>query len=148
MGQRRHSGRSQRRKTQNKGDRRKAEPSPWATPVEGDRVWMMPCNADHALVYWELTGASIAQARANLERISPDVQLVLRVRCSGHSTPAGPGARTYDIPIASWVGQRHILLGPSGCAHFCAVGFRTLNTTEGVFAAIARSQVVVSPRHA
>ncbi|MBH23263.1 MAG: hypothetical protein CMH57_02140 [Myxococcales bacterium] len=143
MGQRRRH--TSKRPPQDK----KAEPrAPWELSCDRDRVWVMPCDADHALVYWELTGASVATARANLERISPEVQLVLRVRCNGRTSPAGPGARTYDIPIDDWVGQRYVLLGPGGCDHFCAVGLRTLNSDEGVFTALARSGWVRAPRRA
>ena len=106
---------------------------------------MMPRDSDYAFVYWEVGESSVSAARAKLELHDVKTQLVLRVRCSGRGHAAGEGARTLEIPIDGWSGERYVPLGPAGHEHFCTVGLRTLDTVQGLFVPLARSPPVISP---
>ena len=126
---------------------RRRKRSPWSTRTDGPRVWMMPRDADFALVYWDVTEAAVTAAIDQLERISPTAQLVLRVRCGGEHHAAGAGSRTFDIPLDDWSGERYIPLGPPGHEHFCSVGLRTLDSEQGLYVPLARSNRICSPNY-
>jgi len=105
----------------------------------------MPRDSDFAFVYWELNEVSVRAAREQLALLDVKTQLVLRVRCSGHAHPAGVGAKTIEIPVDDWIGERYVPLGPAGSEHFCSIGLRTLDSEQGLFVPLARTSRVHSP---
>lgn len=113
-----------------------------------DRVHAIVRDPEHAVVYWTLTAARIARARAQLARWTRTPQLTLRVythpatpRRSGHRV----AARVRDLPLERWVGQRTIALDTQHALRTCVIGLCATPARTSPFVALARSAPFLPP---
>ncbi len=106
-------------------------------------------NRDYALVFWEVTGESVQQARERLGKLVPGAELVLRIRARQQTDEP---ARTLDVPLRTWIGEQLVLLGAPGAVHHFSLGLRAPSATElsrgGFFVTIAQGPSLCAPRTA
>lgn len=89
-------------------------------------------------VYWEVTDAGLAAARAQLGPSGASARLILRI----FNSAAPPDRRVHDVDLSWNHGRRHLPAPQSGAQLRVAVG---LLTAEGYFAPIAHSTSIRVP---
>lgn len=106
-----------------------------------DEVELLFKDPHTVFVYWEITDAGMAAARAHLGDEADEAKLVLRL----FSTPprgSEAGRVTRDIPLDGWRGRRYLPTPRPGVTLRAATG---LVARSGLFAPIANSSSVRVP---
>ncbi len=107
-----------------------------------DQLHLVPRDGALAWAWWEITAASYERARAQLARLSADVELVIQLRSGGFGDFARRGV--LELPVTAWLGELALPLGAPGAPHFASIGLRARSGAP-CFAAIARSNVLIPP---
>lgn len=116
----------------------------WFLPVEGSYLTLMEIDPWRVHAYWSVAQADLVAAQSGLPDAGHDARLVLRFTDLSPGTPdvAPPHAR-FDIEVQGVRNNWYVGLWRDARHYSAELGLRA---ADGAFAALVRSNEVVTPR--